>query len=126
MSRARANGFVDVFDTDGHLIARLVSNGALNSPWGLALAPGNFGQFSGDLLIGNFGDGTIHAFDPTTGAFLGTLEDASGNPIVIQGLWGLLFGNGGGGGATNELFFTAGISTPRTAPTSRLTACSAR
>ena len=108
----QGNGFVDVFDTDGHLITRLVSNGVLNSPWGLALAPGNFGQFSGDLLIGNFGDGTIHAVDPTTGAFLGTLEDASGNPIVIQGLWGLLFGNGGSGGATNELFFSAGIPGP--------------
>ena len=81
----------------------------LNSPWGIALAPSNFGQFSGDLLIGNFGDGTINAFDPTTGAFLGTLEDASGHPIVIEGLWGLLFGNGGSGGAMNELFFTAGI-----------------
>jgi uncharacterized protein (TIGR03118 family) len=109
------NGIVDVFDTNGNFLQRLVPNGSsspLNSPWGLALAPSNFGQFSGDLLIGNFGDGTIHAFDPTTGAFLGTLDDASGNPIVIQGLWGLLFGNGGNGGAMNELFFTAGIPTP--------------
>jgi uncharacterized protein (TIGR03118 family) len=109
------NGIVDVFDTNGNFLQRLVLNDSssqLNSPWGLALAPSNFGQFSGDLLIGNFGDGTINAFDPTTGAFLGTFEDASGNSIVIEGLWGLLFGNGGNGGATNELFFTAGIPTP--------------
>jgi uncharacterized protein (TIGR03118 family) len=110
------NGYVDLYDANGNLIRRLVSGGTiggitspLNSPWGIALAPSNFGQFSGDLLIGNFGDGTINAFNPTTGAFLGTLDDASGNPIVIQGLWGLLFGNGGSGGATDELFFSAGI-----------------
>ena len=106
------HGFVDVFDTNGNLITRLVSNGVLNSPWGLALAPSNFGQFSGDLLVGNFGDGTINAFNPTTGAFLGTLDDPNGNPIVIEGLWGLLFGNGGNGGATDQLFFSAGIPLP--------------
>lgn len=109
------NEIVDLYDANGNLIKRLVSNGALsplNSPWGVALAPGTFGQFSGDLLIGNFGDGTINAFDPVTGAFLGTLTDAAGNPIVIEGLWGLLFGNGGNGGAMNELFFTAGIPGP--------------
>jgi uncharacterized protein (TIGR03118 family) len=108
------NGIVDVFDTNGNLLQRLVSNGgALNSPWGLALAPSSFGQFSGDLLVGNFGDGTIDAFDPTTGAFLGSLTDASGNPIVIQGLWGLMFGGGtAASGATNELFFAAGIPEP--------------
>jgi uncharacterized protein (TIGR03118 family) len=112
------NGIVDIFDTNGNFLQRLVSNvqltpsASLNSPWGLALAPSNFGQFSGDLLIGNFGDGTINAFNPTTGAYLGTLDDASGNPIVIQGLWGLLFGNGGSGGATDELFFSAGIPLP--------------
>jgi uncharacterized protein (TIGR03118 family) len=106
------NGFVDVYNTDGSLVGRLISNGPLNSPWGLALAPSNFGQFSGDLLVGNFGDGTINAFDPTTGAFLGTLDDPNGNPIVIEGLWGLLFGNGGNGGATDQLFFSAGIPGP--------------
>ena len=103
------NGFVDVFDTNGNLLEQLVSNGPLNSPWGLALAPGNFGQFSNDLLVGNFGDGMIYAFDPITGALLGQLDDANGLPITIEGLWGLLFGNDGTGGATNELFFTAGI-----------------
>ncbi len=109
------NGIVDVFDTNGNFLQRLVSNGSsspLNSPWGLALAPSNFGQFSGDLLVGNFGDGTINVFDPTTGAFLGTLDDPNGNPIVIEGLWGLLFGNGGNGGATDQLFFSAGIPGP--------------
>jgi uncharacterized protein (TIGR03118 family) len=110
------NGYVDLYGPNGNLITRLVSGGMLtsplNSPWGIALAPSNFGQFSGDLLVGNFGDGKINAFDPTTGAFRGTLDDASGNPIVIQGLWGLLFGNGGSGGATNELFFSAGIPGP--------------
>jgi uncharacterized protein (TIGR03118 family) len=101
-----AGGFVDVFDTNGNLLQRLASNGALNSPWGLALAPADFGTFSNDLLVGNSGNGTIDAFDPTSGNFLGQLDDAQGNPIVIDGLLGLLFGNGSpGGGATNELFF---------------------
>ncbi len=112
------NGIVDVFDTNGNFLQRLVSNGALDSPWGLALAPSNFGKFSGDLLVGNFGNGMINAFNPTSGAFLGSLTDASGNPIVIQGLWGLMFGGGTAAtGATNELFFAAGIPLPgQTAP----------
>jgi uncharacterized protein (TIGR03118 family) len=110
---APGNGIVDKFDTDGNFIGRFASNGGpLNSPWGLALAPANFGEFSGDLLVGNFGDGTIDAFD-LNGNFRGMLTDASGNPIVIQGLWGLLFGSGSAtGGATNELFFSAGIPGP--------------
>src|SRR6266487_5071716 len=103
------HGFVDVFDTNGNLISRLISRGSLNSPWGLALAPANFGQFSNDLLVGNFGDGHINAFDPDTGAFLGQLSDQKGNPIVIDGLWSLQFGNGAAAGPTNTLFFTAGI-----------------
>lgn len=78
----------------------------------MALAPSGFGQFGGDLLIGNFGDGTISAFNPTTGAFVGTLDDAQGNPIVIERLWGLLFGNGAHGAGTDDLFFTAGIPGP--------------
>jgi uncharacterized protein (TIGR03118 family) len=81
----------------------------LNSPWGLALAPSTFGEFGGDLLVGNFGDGTINAFDPDTGAFLGTMLNGHGNPIVNDGLWGLIFGNGGNGGDPNKLYFTAGI-----------------
>jgi uncharacterized protein (TIGR03118 family) len=105
------HGFVDVFTMNGVLVGRLISNGPLNSPWGLALAPSNFGPFSNDLLVGNFGDGRINVFDVTTGAFLGEL-DSNGNPIAIEGLWGLRFGNGGNGGAMNQLFFSAGIPGP--------------
>ena len=101
-------GFVDVFDTNGNLIRRLISNGALNSPWGLALAPNDFGEFSNDLLVANSGDGLINAFDALTGDLLGSLDDLTHDPIVIDGLRALAFGNGGNGGQTNELFFTAG------------------
>ena len=87
--------------------------GPLNSPWGLALAPSDFGQLSNDLLVGNFGDGVINAFDPTTGALLGQLDNAGGSPITIDGLWGLHFGSGSAnGGAADTLFFTAGIPGP--------------
>jgi uncharacterized protein (TIGR03118 family) len=105
----QGNGFVDVFDTDGNLIRRFASQGTLDSPWGLALAPADFGTFSTDVLVGNFGDGRINAFDPVTGAFLGQLRDESGNAITINGLWGLAFGNGGLAGDTNTLFFAAGF-----------------
>jgi uncharacterized protein (TIGR03118 family) len=104
------NGFVDVFSTDGVLQTRLVSSGALNSPWGMALAPGSFGSFGGDLLIGNFGDGMINAFDPTTGMWMGQLDGADGKPLIDLGLWDLTFGNGAAnGGSKSDLFFTAGI-----------------
>jgi len=102
------NGFVSVFDTNGNFLQRLASNGTLNSPWGLALAPSNFGSFSNDLLVGNFGDGRINAFDPTTGAFLGQLSDSNGTPITNPGLWGLTFGNGVSAGDSSTLFFGAG------------------
>jgi uncharacterized protein (TIGR03118 family) len=105
------NGLVDVFNPDGTFVKRLVSNGTgslLNSPWGLAVAPAGFGTFGGDLLVGNFGDGTIHAYNLSTGDFAGTLNDASGNPITIDGLWGLQFGNGVSAGDTNTLYFAAG------------------
>src|SRR5262249_22580821 len=95
------NGFVDVFDTNGNLLTRLISHGALNSPWGLAMAPAQFGGLSNTLLVGNFGDGTIHAFNPATGAEAGQVLIPSGAPFVIQGLWGLQFGNGGQAGDTN-------------------------
>jgi uncharacterized protein (TIGR03118 family) len=101
-------GFVDVFDTSGHLIRRLISNGDLNAPWGLALAPRHFGPFSGDLLVGNFGDGAINAYDPRTGASEGTLMNKDGNQIKINGLWALRFGNGVIG-TPHTLLFTAGI-----------------
>jgi uncharacterized protein (TIGR03118 family) len=103
------HGYVDVFDTNGNLMQRLVSSGPLNSPWGLALAPSGFGVFSGDLLIGNFGDGAINAFDPASGALLGTVMNPSGNAITNEGLWGLAFGNGAKGFRSNTLYFTAGI-----------------
>ena len=103
-------GFINVFDMDGNLLRRLVSNGVLNAPWGIALAPGFFGDYSNTLLVGNFGDGSINAFDPFTGDYLGTLQDANGNPINIPGLWGLQFGNGHNGGDANTLYFAAGIA----------------
>ena len=102
------NGFVDVYDTSGHLLRRLISRGDLNSPWGLALAPASFGAFAGDLLVGNFGDGAIHAYDPTTGAIKGQLTNTDGNPIRIDGLWALRFGNGTFA-TDGTLVFTAGI-----------------
>ena len=102
------NGIVDTFDLQGNFLQRLVTNDALNSPWGLALAPLGFGDVGGDLLVGNFGDGTIHAYNPTTGAFVQELTDASGKPLVIDGLWGLRFGNGGSFGSPSTLYFTAG------------------
>lgn len=101
-------GMVDVFNPNGTFSKRLITGGVLNAPWGLALAPSSFGSFANDLLVGNFGDGRINAFDPATGAFLGTLSDATSTPISIDGLWGLEFGNGGSGGNTNTLYFTAG------------------
>jgi uncharacterized protein (TIGR03118 family) len=100
----QGHGLVDVFDLQGHLVRRLISHGRLNSPWGLAIAPAGFGQFSGDLLVGNFGDGRVNAYDPTTGEFVGVLSSRPGKPIVIDGLWGLLFGNGTAGTPTTLLF----------------------
>lgn len=104
-------GFVDVFDAStGALIQRLISQGPLNAPWGLALAPSNFGQFSNDLLVGNHGDGTIWAFDPIAGLVIDELKDAEGNPIINPELWALAFGNGGQGFNPDALYFTAGIN----------------
>lgn len=104
------NGIVDAFDTNGNLLRRVTTGGVLNSPWGLALAPLGFGEFGGALLVGNFGDGVINAFDPTSGTLLGTLLDATNSPIVNDGLWGLRFGNGGNGGRLDTLYFTAGLN----------------
>ncbi|MBO0719546.1 MAG: TIGR03118 family protein [Blastocatellia bacterium] len=101
-------GFVDIFDANGNLIRRVASGGALNAPWGMAIAPADFGVFSNRLLIGNFGDGLINAFDVATGEFLGQLDDDNGKPIMIDGLWGMIFGNGLHGQPTNVLFFAAG------------------
>jgi uncharacterized protein (TIGR03118 family) len=104
----RGHGFIDVFETNGHFDSRLVSRGDLNSPWGMVQAPSTFGDFGGALLVGNFGDGKIHAYDINTGHELGTLSESPGHPIVIDGLWGLSFGNGQGGGDLNTLYYAAG------------------
>ena len=103
------NGIVDVFNANGTLVKTLISGGTLNVPWGIALAPAAFGQFGGDLLVGNFGNGEINAYDPITGAYLGTLDNPQGNPLVNGDLWALQFGNGGNGGNPDALYFTAGI-----------------
>lgn len=103
------NGAVDVFDTSGNLLQRISSGGTLNSPWGMAIAPANWGAFGSALLVGNFGDGKINAFNVTSGAALGTLQDLNGNAIVNTGLWALLFGNGKSGGDPSDLYIVAGI-----------------
>lgn len=103
------HGFVDVFHPDGTFASRFASRGVLNSPWGIALAPSSFGEFAGDLLIGNFGDGLINVFDPTTHAFVDHLVDRNGEAIQIEGLWGLIFGDGAANANANGLYFTAGI-----------------
>ncbi len=104
------NGFVDIFAPDGSLIMRLKHGPWLNSPWGVALAPADFGQMSNMLLIGNFGSGQIAAFDPLKGTFKNFLKGPKGKPIAIDGLWGLGFGNGGTAGPVNTLFFAAGLN----------------
>lgn len=104
----QGHGIVDTYDLQGHLLARFAQHGQLDSPWGVALAPAGFGEFAGDVLIGNFGDGHINAFDPATGGFRGKLKDAHGQAVVIDGLWSILFGNGGNGGDPGTLYFTAG------------------
>ncbi len=106
------NGYVAVFDTGGNLLQHLISQGQLNSPWGLAIAPAAFGDFAGNLLVGNFGDGRVNAFDATTGKFNAALQDTKGAPISITGLWALQVGNGGNGGDTSAIYFTAGIAGP--------------
>lgn len=110
------NGYVATFDTTGKLLTNLVSAGVLNSPWGLAMAPATFGDFSGALLVANFGDGLIHAYNATTGGLMGALTDPKGNPIAIPGMWSINFGNGGSGGDKSTLYFTAGIGGPNGEP----------
>jgi uncharacterized protein (TIGR03118 family) len=105
--RGPGNGFVNVFDTNGNLMRRFASQGTLNSPWGVVLTPAGFGSLGNTILVGNFGDGEISAFDPINARFLGQLNDGR-NPLKIDGLWGLNFGNGASAGDANTLFFTAG------------------
>ena len=102
-------GYVDEFDLGGHLLHRVASNGPLDAPWGLDIAPASFGKFAGDLLVGNFGDGTINVFDHDTGAFVGKLTGPDGQPVQNDFLWALVNGNGGNGGDPDRVYFTAGI-----------------
>ncbi len=106
---APGNGYISLFDASGNFVRRVISQGQLNSPWGVVMATANFGQFSNDLLVGNFGDGTINAFDPATGNFLGTLKDANGNTLVNGSLWDLVFDPTGQTGVKDTLYFTAGL-----------------
>jgi len=103
------HGFLDEFDLEGHHLQRVASGGVLNSPWGLAIAPAGFGDFAGDLLVGNFGDGTINVFNPKNDHFLGKLDGANGKPIVIGDLWALTTGSGAASDNPNAIYFTAGV-----------------
>jgi uncharacterized protein (TIGR03118 family) len=107
-------GYVNEFDNNGNFIARVASQSVLNAPWGMALAPAGFGSFGGDLLIGNFGDGVINAFDPKTFALIGSLNTSAGTPIANIGLWEIFFGQNSGQTTTlgdpNTLYFAAGIN----------------
>ena len=115
------HGYIDDYDTEGNLLRRVASKGPLNSPWGLALSPADFGLFSNALLVGDFGDGKIHAYDLTASTdtgeavLLGQLHSQHGPPLKIDGLWALQFGRGApagspsaGSGPSNVLFFTSG------------------
>jgi uncharacterized protein (TIGR03118 family) len=106
----QALGIVDEYSTAGTLIVRVAQHGRLNAPWGMAMAPSNFGEASGDLLVGNFGDGRINVFEPKNGSFepKGQLGGSHGKPVTIDGLWGIGFGNGSGSGDTDDLYFAAG------------------
>jgi len=101
-------GYVNVFNPDGTMVGRFAGGGPLNAPWGVAMAPAGFGPFGGALLVGNFGDGHITAYNAASGALLGQLSDANGVPLAISGLWGLAFGNGLSAGSASQLYFAAG------------------
>jgi uncharacterized protein (TIGR03118 family) len=103
------NGIVDIYELDGSFVKRFVSHAQLNAPWGVAKAGAGFGTFSNDILIANFGDGTINAFNPTTGAFVGQIKNATGSAIVNPGLRGIVFGASGTGNP-NTLYFTSGVA----------------
>jgi len=101
-------GAVDEFDATGHLLRRIAARGKLNAPWGLAIAPASFGRFAGDLLVGNFGDGTISAYDLATGKFRGQLKGTDHRVLKIDGLWGMAFGNDVNNQPSTTLFAAAG------------------
>ena len=102
------HGIVDEFDLQGNLVRRFTTGGTLNSPWGLAIAPPSFGSFAGNLLVGNFVGGAINAFDLASGSFVAQLADPDGNPLAIDGLWGLIPGNDGFAGSKDAIYFAAG------------------
>lgn len=102
------NGRIAFFDRNGRLLSTVADSGKLNSPWGVCIAPEGFGEFGGDLLVANFGDGTIAAYRTKTGEFHDYLRDPNGQPIVIEGIWGIVFGNGVSLGDSMSLYFTAG------------------
>lgn len=102
-------GYVSAFNQDGTFLRRLTHGNWMNAPWGVALAPANFGALSNMLLVGQFGNGTIIAFNATTGVITNAMKRPNGQPVIIPGLWGLAFGNGGQAGAVNSLYFAAGI-----------------
>ncbi|MCM3878967.1 MAG: TIGR03118 family protein, partial [Vicinamibacterales bacterium] len=104
----RGLGVVNIFDANGRFLRRLTTGGKLNAPWGVSFSPAGFGRFGGTLLVGNFGDGRISAFDLRTGTFLGQLRNADGRRLTLPGLWGLAFGNGQRGQSADALFFAAG------------------
>ena len=101
-------GFVDVFDLQGNLLDRVGTQGLLNAPWGMAIAPSTFGDIAGDLFVGNFGDGRINIFDLDTNMFVGQLRDILGNTVAIDGLWALIAGNDGLAGSSGKIYFSAG------------------
>jgi uncharacterized protein (TIGR03118 family) len=103
-----SHGIVDTFDLSGQSGQRLIQHGQLNSPWGVVVAPASFGAFAGSLLIGNFGNGAINAYNATTGEFIDKIRDSHGQAILIDRLWSLRIGNGGNGGKANTVYFTAG------------------
>jgi uncharacterized protein (TIGR03118 family) len=107
--RFMPGGFVGVFDADGNLLQH-ISDPHFTNPWGLTIAPAGFGDFGNALLVGNFGDGMINAFNPTTGMFLGTLSNSAGQPLVNSGLWAIGFRAPGGTFDPNALYFNAGIN----------------
>ena len=103
-------GYVDVYDTNGQFVKQFVATGALNAPWGIALAPADFGTFSNTVLVGNFGDGKINAYDVAAGTYVGTVSDSGGAAIATPGLWGIAFGNDANNQPHNTLFFAAGTN----------------
>jgi uncharacterized protein (TIGR03118 family) len=110
MGTGNPGGYIDVFNTNGNFVKRFATGGSLDAPWGITLAPASFGQFSKELLVGNFGNGEILAYNPATDLFQGTLDDSTGNPITNPFLWSLKTRTGGAGVNLNAVYFTAGIN----------------